>query len=260
LTVAGQAVVSHVDLRGVFDPTAGASHAPTFPATMPLAAAIFSTVLELTLVCEGWPLHRLDRLAGGVAITALGWAIGLALYEALVAHARGSERPAQFGAALVCVAVMQVTFFVVLGGWPFRGIGSRPLRLVAANLVVIGAGVGAFLALDHVADVDPGTISAVAGTAVAAGLVIGMLFEGWLDSLLSAPSARLVKATSVAIGTAVLYVALRAYAHAVGFAEATPEAWVAYAGLNAIGVGVILHVAIGRRWPFAAPVESRALA
>ena len=29
-----------------------------------------------------------------------------------------------------------------------------------------------------------------------------------------------------------------------------PEDWVAHAGLNAIGAGVILHVAIGKRWPF----------
>ena len=32
LTIAGQAVVAHVDLRGVFDPDAAPGHAPTFPA------------------------------------------------------------------------------------------------------------------------------------------------------------------------------------------------------------------------------------
>jgi hypothetical protein len=32
-----------------------------------------------------------------------------------------------------------------------------------------------------------------------------------------------------------------------------------YAGLNAIGAGVILHVAIGHRWPFASPEESAAM-
>ena len=49
LTIAGQAVVARVDLRGVFDLTAGAGHAPTFPGTMPLAGAIFVATLELTL-------------------------------------------------------------------------------------------------------------------------------------------------------------------------------------------------------------------
>jgi len=46
--------------------------------------------------------------------------------------------------------------------------------------------------------------------------------------------------------------ALTAYARSVPLTSATGEEWVAHAGLNAIGVAVILHVAIGRRWPFAA--------
>ena len=52
--------------------------------------------------------------------------------------------------------------------------------------------------------------------------------------------------------TAALYAALTAYAGSVPFTSATGEEWVAHTGLNAIGVAVILHVAIGRRWPFAA--------
>ena len=41
-------------------------------------------------------------------------------------------------------------------------------------------------------------------------------------------------------------------------ATATPEEGVTYAGLDAIGLGVILPVGIGRRWPFAiAPASSR---
>lgn len=51
---------------------------------------------------------------------------------------------------------------------------------------------------------------------------------------------------------------IRAYAYAVGWTRAEPEEWIAYAGLNAIGAGVILHVAIGHRWPFVAPEESAA--
>ena len=59
--------------------------------------------------------------------------------------------------------------------------------------------------------------------------------------------------------TGLLYLGLGAYAHSVGWARAAPEGWVAYAGLNAIGAGVILHVAIGRRWPFASPKKSGAM-
>jgi hypothetical protein len=43
----------------------------------------------------------------------------------------------------------------------------------------------------------------------------------------------------------------------MGWKRVEPEEFVAYAGLNAIGAGVILHVAVGRRWPFAAEAHRR---
>jgi hypothetical protein len=242
-TIAGQAVVAHVALRGVFDPAAGVAHAPTFPGTMPLAGAIFVAMLELTLVSEGWPLRRFDRFAAGIAALAVAWGMAIVLYKALVAG-DGPVPPGDFGAALVCIGVLQVAFYVVLRGRPFCAIGSRTRRLGAANLAVIAGGLATYLALVHIVGLGPETISAVAGAAIAAGLVVGMLFEDWPGSLLA-------NATGVAIGTASLYVGLRAYAHAVGWTRAEPEEWIAYAGLNAIGAGVILHVAIGHRWPFA---------
>ncbi|MEA2386646.1 MAG: hypothetical protein QOJ22_820 [Thermoleophilaceae bacterium] len=251
LTIVGQAVVAHVNLRGVFDPSAGPGDAPTFPATMPLAGAIFVAMLELTLVSEGWPLRRFNRFAAGLAALAGAWAAGLLLYGTLVAD-HGPVAPGDFGAALVCVGVLQVVFYVVLRGWPFCRIRSRARRLGAANLAVIAGGLVVYMALTLVADLEPATTSAVAGSAVAAGLVVGMLFEGWLDSVLPSRRARLAQAGGVAIAAALLYVGLRAYADAAGWTRAEPDEWVAYAGLNAIGAGVILHVAIGHRWPFAA--------
>lgn len=194
-TIVGQAIVQHVDLRGVFDPSAGVAHAPT--------------------------------VAGDGPVT------------------RG-----QFGAALVCIGMLQVAFYVVLRGWPFSLIRSQPLRLRSANLALIAGGVVIYLALSHAADLEPATINAVAGAAVAGGLVIGMLFEGWLASIVAA-------LVGVAVATAVLYAALTAFADTIGWTRAEPEEWVAYAGLNAIGAGVILHVAIGHRWPFALPEERR---
>jgi hypothetical protein len=243
LTIAGQAVVAHVDLRGVFDPTSGAGHAPTFPGTMPLAGAIFVAMLELTLVSEGWPLRRLGRFAGGLVALAAAWGIAILLYESLVAG-DGPVAPGEFGAALVCMGVLQVAFFVVLGGWPFRAIRWRARRLAAGNAAVIAGGLVVYLALARAADLEPATISAVAGAAVAAGLVVGMLFEGWLTSMVT-------ELAGVAIAAALLYAGLKGYAHVVGWTRAEPEEWIAYAGLNAIGAGVILHVAIGHRWPFA---------
>jgi uncharacterized membrane protein len=237
LVVAG-GVVSTVAGRAIVDPDA-----PTFPGTMPLAGAIFVAMLQLTLVLEGRSLLRVGRFAGGVLAMGASWAIGVALFEALVAG-DGVVADGVFGAALVCVGVLQVAFYVVLGGWPFTRIGPVATRVAVANVAVLGGGIGLYLLLAYVGTLAPATISALAGAAVAAGLVIGMLFEGWLDS-------RLANVVAVAAVAALLYVVLRAFAEAAGWSRAEPEEWIAYAGLNAIGAGVILHVAIGHRWPFA---------
>ncbi len=55
---------------------------------------------------------------------------------------------------------------------------------------------------------------------------------------------------AIVVVTAALYGALTAIAHQGTWTSASPSEWVTYAGLNAIGLGIILHVAIGRRWPF----------
>lgn len=249
-TVAAQAIVAHVDLRGVFNSGAAASHAPTFPATMPIAAVIFVVMLEVTLVSEKWPLRPVNPIAGGIAALAIAWGLGTLLYEGLVADTR-LVPPDQFGAALVCVAVLQVAFYVVLRGWPFSLIRSRARRLGCANVIVAAGGVGVYLMLYRLAGLRPMTISARGGAVVAGGLVVGMQFEGWLDNTGRPTRARLSNLTGVAIAATLIYIGLSAFAHTSEWTRAEPDAWVAYAGLNAIGVAVILHVGIGRRWPFA---------
>ena len=244
-TFAGQAVVAHADARGVFDPAAPARDAPTFPATMPLAGAIFVALLQLTLVTEGWPLRGIGRFWCGAAALAAAWAVGIGLYEALVRT--GWVSTGAFASAAVCVGALQVMLYVVLGGRPFSRIASRAVRLPVANAVVLAGGWLAYRLLAHALDLTPATIGAVAGSVVAAGLVVGMLFEGWL--------AWMPSAAAVAGFAALLYAGLQALAHAGSWTIAEPEEWTAYAGLNAIGAGVILHVAIGRRWPFAARVS-----
>ena len=114
---------------------------------------------------------------------------------------------------------------------------------------MITGGFLVYLALASAADLEPAIISAVAGSVIAAGLVVGMLFEGWLRSILA-------ELAGVALAAVLLYEGLRAYAHAVGWTRAEPEDWIAYAGLNAIGAGVILHVGIGHRRPFASWEEN----
>jgi hypothetical protein len=248
-TFAGQAVVAHADVRGVFDPAAAAPDAPTFPSAMPLAAAIFVAFLQLTLVNEGRPLRRLERpvRAGALALAA-SWIAGIALYEALVPTRVLTG--GGLGAVLVCIGALQVVFYVLLAGWPFRLLTTTAARLVVANAVVAAGGWVAYTALTR-AGLLPETISAVAGAVVAAGLVVGMQFEGWLETLLPARSARAGAMLLLAAVAALLYGGLHALADTAAWTRAEPAEWTAYAGLNAIGAAVILHVAIGRRWPFA---------
>src|SRR4051794_40526078 len=72
-TLAAQAIVLHLDLRGIFDPGAGPAQAAVFPQTMPLAGAFFVITLQLTLVMERWPLRGVNRFAGGAAALAIAW-------------------------------------------------------------------------------------------------------------------------------------------------------------------------------------------
>jgi hypothetical protein len=260
LTVLGQAVVGRVDLAGIFDATPGPGTPSTFPATMPLAAAAFVAMLELTLVSEGWPLRRFPRIPSGLAALALAWAAALVAYLLLVdSHAppgqglhdrSGPVSGAAFGAWLVSLGLWQVCFFVVLHGWPFAAIRRRWVRLLAGNFVVIGGGWLTYLALRDLADWHPATNSAVGGVAIAAALLVGMLFEGWPATNLSPLPGRLLKFLGIALLTVGLYLGLKALADGVDWTKGEPEDWVAYVGLNGIGAGIILHVAIGKRWPF----------
>lgn len=262
LTLLGQLVVGHFDLRGVFDPIPGPGHSPTFPATMPLAGAFFVAILQVTLVSEGWPLRRLGRFAAGPVALLVAWAIALTLYLLLVRtppkpgsglyfRGGGVLSGAQFGAVLTAIGLWQTWFYVAMRGWPFAEIASRGARLLVANVTVIGAGVLTYVILQTAVGLTPQTISAVAGSALTAVLLQGMLFEGLTRSAGHPVRQRLITLAVVTVVSVALYAALTALAQQARWTTATPTEWVTYAGLNAIGLGVILHVGIGRRWPFA---------
>jgi hypothetical protein len=259
LTILGQAVIGTVDLGAIIDPSPGPGRVPTFPSTVPLGAAAFIAMLQLTLVCEGWPLRRLPRFVAGAAALVLAWLVAAAAYLLLVdvESAPGTGLDArtgpltggELGCLLVLIGVWQVWFYVTWRGWPFAGIGRRWLRIFLGNAVVLGGSVLTYVVAHGLAGVPGPTLTAVGGCYIAAGLLIGMLFEGWLRS-------RVTVAAAVLALTALLAAVLAWYAGTLGFMRATEEDWVAHVGLNAIGLAVILHVAVGRRWPFSAVAET----
>ena len=261
LTGLGQAVAGGLDPRGIFDPAPGPGHAPTFPATLPLGGAAFVVMLQLTLVCEGWPLRRLPPVPAGMLALAVSWLAALGLYAALaevrpgagsgLAPRTGPIPAADLGALLVLIGAWQVWFYVVWRGRPFSRIDDRGLRLAVANAVVIGGGALTYLLAHEVGGVDPADIAAAAGAFVAAGLLLGMLFEDWLQDRLG----DLATLGAVVVLAAALALLLWGYAAGRDWTRGSAADWVGHAALNAIGVAVILHVAVGRRWPFPDPAH-----
>jgi hypothetical protein len=235
-TAIGQIVVADLDLRALFDPSPGPGRVPTFPATMPLAALAFVAMLELTLVGEGWPLRRLPRMAAGASALALAWAVALAAYFEL-ADIRG-----ELGTVLVLIGAWQVLLYVACRGRPFSLIAARSLRLPTAHVVVIGGGILTYVVAHDVFSLGSAPLTAAAACFVAGGLTFGMLLEGWREPIVTLAAS----VALAAILTAVLYAAT----DGMRFTRARADEWVAHVGLNAIGVSIILHVAIGRRWPF----------
>jgi len=266
LTIAGQAVVERSDLRGVFEPSPPVGVPTTFPATLALAGAAFTAMLQLSLVCERWPLAGLGRLRSGIAALVLSWGAGVGAYflfvnlDAVPAAGRaavglrnpGGPIPApDFGSALIAVGVWQAVFFIALRGWPVNLIKQQGRRLLAGNVLVIGLGAATYLLLRNAAGLSPGTIGAVCGGIISAAIIVGMLFEGWPVTRLSPGLAHALTLVLTAAVAVVLDRALAAYADGVAWAKATPDDWVTTAALSFIGAGIILHVGIGLRWPFA---------
>jgi hypothetical protein len=146
------------------------------------------------------------------------------------------------GALMVTTGMRQTVLFLVLHGWPLNTIKSRPPQLLASNAAVIGGALATYWVLSAALGLPADTISAACGCGTASGLLLGMLFEGW--------PRRAEHPASLALVAAALFALLTALAGTLTWHRATAADWVSYAGLNAIGLPLILHVGIGRRWPF----------
>jgi hypothetical protein len=266
LTIAGQAIVERSDLRGVFEASPGPGVPTTFPATLALAGAAFTATLQLSLVCERWPLSGIGRLWSGIAAIALSWAVAIGAYFLFVnLHAvPAAERAAvglrnpggpidapDFGSALIAVGVWQAVFFIALRGWPVNTMAQRSRRLIAGNMLVIGLGALTYLVLRNLAQWQPAAISAVCGCVISAALIVAMLFENWPAARLRAAAGRAVTLALTALVALALNRALAAYADSAHWTKVTPDDWITTGALSFIGAGIILHVGIGLRWPFA---------
>lgn len=163
----------------------------------------------------------------------------------------GPVAAADFGSALVAVGVWQAVLFIALRGWPVNTITRRARRLAAGNLLIIGLGVVTHLVLRNLAGWQPAAISAACGCVISAAIIAGMLFEGWPATALPDATRRAATLALTAAVAVALNRALAAYADNVSWARATADDWITTAALSFIGAGIILHVGVGLRWPFA---------
>jgi hypothetical protein len=266
LTIAGQAVVGRVDFQSLFDATPGPGHAATFPATMAVAATAFTAVLQLTLVCEGWPLRgALPRVWAGVAAVALSWGIAVLVFF-LIADVHPSATDAAaglkqesglvsgpgIGAWLLCLALWQAAPFVALRGWPVANIDRRGVRILAGNALTIAGAWATYLLLHDLLGVAQPLIEATLACGIAAVLLAAVLMQGWIGDKLQRWRWRALAVCAAATVAVVLYLVLRAIADVIDFQRAQATDWIVHASLDALGTAILLHVAVWRRWPVSA--------
>lgn len=245
LTVLGQLVINGPDLAGVFAP--GAAHPGLYPASNALAGSIFTIILQLTLVCERWPLNGLRRIPAGLAAVALCWVTGLVAWLALV-HSHAID-PENYGAWFTSIGAWQMLFWVALRGWPFARIDRKWLRLLLGNVVVVLCGWGSYLLADKVLHWEGVRITATAGTVIGCILLVTMLFEAWPAIRLGTVPGRTTAVLIAVVLTVLLVWVLPKLAHAFGVPEPREWSWTTQVMLNALSTAVILHVAVWKRWP-----------
>ena len=120
--------------------------------------------------------------------------------------------PAELGALLALTGLWQVWFYISWDGWPFTRLTRRRTRLLAGNVVVVGAGIISYL-LANAAGIAAVTVIAAAGSFIAAALLLGLLFDGWLPGSPTPSLKRPITIVVDLVAAAILYAALNAYAH-----------------------------------------------
>jgi len=277
LTALAQVIVGRGDLAHLLS-TTPAGHGPgrpafpSYPWTLPLAALIFLTMIQLTFVCDRRPLRRLGTPGAGIAAVTLSWIVGLAAYELLanwnavvpppVQQALGLSNPGGPVSAFnllgwtLCVAVWSVLLFIPLKGRVVSRIGSVPARLAAGNLATIALGWATFRLLSGPIGLTVPEIAAACGTVIAASLVAALILEAWPARLLtSAPARDGALLATIAVLAAVLFIALKVLGNAGTTWPPTNPVylWMTVCALNFVAAGSILWYGVFRRWPVAPP-------
>jgi hypothetical protein len=274
LTALAQAVVGRFDLAGMFSTTAAQQQGvfTTFPFTIPLGALVFVTMVQITLVCGGWPFDKLGPVRGGVAALGASIAIALLAYFTLATWdfvpepaqaALGLRNPGgPFNALtmtswIACVACWQVVLFVLWAGWPFTALRNTAARILLANVATLGLGTLTFLLFRDVLDWSVPRTAGAGGIVAGAVFLLAAGFEIWPFRLLPPVAARIALLGAAALLSAALFVGLGALANALDSWDRSPyELWLAVAGLNIIAPALILYTGIWRRWPFAPPAPT----
>lgn len=222
--------------------------AVTGTASVPLAAGIFTLMLQVTLVGEGRPLRGRGGRRAGVAALAGCWVAGWALHRGLVGT--GLVPGEDYGAWFAVLGAWQMLWYVALRGWPFARIRRRAVRLATAHAAVVACAWVGYFALPRE------WTAPVAGAVIASVLVVAMLFEAWPGIRLTPVPGRGTVLLLVAGLTAALVWLIPLVARGAGVPDRLVAAWTTHTTLNALSLAVILHVAVWRRWPVSAPVTS----
>ena len=279
LTALAQVIAGRGDLAHLLS-TTPAGHGPgrpaftSYPWTLPLAALIFLTMIQLTFVCDRRPLRRLGTPGAGIAAVIVSWIVGLVAYELLanwnavvpppVQQALGLSNPGGPVSAFnllgwtLCVAVWSVLLFIPLKGRAFSRIGSVPARLIAGNISTIALGWATFLLLSGPINLTVPEIAAACGSVLGASLVAALILEGWPARLLtSAPARDGALLATIAVLAAVMFIILEAVGDGGTTWPPTNPVylWMTVCALNFVAAGSILWYGVFRRWPVAPPAQ-----
>jgi hypothetical protein len=267
LAVAGQAIVGKVDLNGMFSQSTELTGGRLlgFPFIFPLAGLVFVAMVQITFVNERKPFDRLGRVGAGLAALATSWVVGLVAYgllanwNAIPATARslvslrnpnGPMDAVDIVGFLVCIVIWQVTYYLLLGGWPFNTIKNTGTRLFVANAGVLGSGWLTYLAMHNIFGWSIPVIGGVGGSIVAGVVLTTLLFEAWPFRSESPAAAALGLVVAVGAAATGVYWGLNGLGNGIqDWTQYPVELWVGTTALVHVAAATLLYVGIWDRWP-----------